>query len=508
MLWSATIHVKSRFFALYALIFFLLRVKNVHGEISTTIGYSKESLLYSLNYSGKTWSESDIELRLNSSVSLQGVEKFSISWNKEGFYGIIGEGNLSPWNALRKTPYGKTLISPGTPWSPIGEAMIVGFGSPCVRFYAMAEKSEKNEGLSDIKSSARHAGFEIHETYKAADKAVIKGSIAATIGEVPEIAAGTGWKAGAAGYPSNTMIGISAFGSVEIEDTVLGAWASISAHSLRPLSAAGSLQWKIDARPWLMDIDAFFYIADEAFRNIEGSIPLFDRILELEIQGRIDAMSFTVATTSQSVSGITTMLSGPDMIRPDSSTLDSLLWQWKTDIVKLDFSLKWRIVSVHSKIVADTWGLRSGTLFLNLSEPSSLQKGNKLSLVLSTNFSRIEAEEYFEDTSAEQSVGRAYGSIRFQGLTVRASCGWKPEKNHFVPAFLGSGDAIMTIRVLREEESLSFLLSFALHQTIQIIPSLRFSFSVSAPDNGYRLDGQKFIFPDISLRVTTIAFLD
>lgn len=526
--------MKSWFSVVCACALYLLASVESYADLTTYLRHSKESLFFSLDYAGKHVSESEDDFHLESLVSPVGVDRCSFSWKTEGFHGFVGKGKPSSWNALRKTSYSRPLAASSSSWSSTGEAMLVGFGNQAVRFFVMAREDENAMAASadrpstDLASKValplRCAAFEINRTYRNLKTLEMKGSLAASLSEFPEMPVGSGWKAGSAGYPATTMLSISALGSIEAEHSSLGLWSSISANSLRPVSAAGSIQCRWNPAPWFKkrtmhstndgrhstSLDVFLYLSDETYRNIEGTIPSFDRVMGFEIQGSNEAASFKLGATSQSLSTFRGSNTASILVRKDLGAWDSLLWQWKTDELKLGLSIEGGFFSGSSAISADAGGLKRGSLSLAMSSRKSLRWGKRYMLKLTMNFSKIEEGENSEDSCegfydeeglAEPSMPKVHEAIHFQGASAYASCSWKPDEELRISKTLGSGDASMTLKLSGNKERLDLLFSFRISQIIFLNPRCSISLSVFSREEGYRFGIGEDLFPDIGLRL-------
>jgi len=436
------------------------------------------------------------------------VEDSRFLWRGGDWSGILGQGSLGAWNALRRTPpYGPGSRT-ASPWSGNARFLTAGMlykGEKALEM-AMVMAKEKPKGAWE----ERRAGFfgvEAGAKKIEIGTTVIDSSIGFALAEEGTSGMEEGWSARLpASSPqvlhmgASTRIGI---GAAEFEQ-----WASARKDMHGSWNAAFS--FGLAARPRLgQGVDFLFqahaYGCGEGFRTLEGALPYIDR--SLEVASCLTWETFRIKGSFRSLSR-QGEADHPEISRPFDPSIPfatRLAWLWKTDILQARLELA-KEKGASSKTLRCSASLDSGGLAWATAEAGigfglGVTGTTRLKADFGFRFSRLYeggGDEAWQDGPGLEE--EAYGipsaprimAAELQYLKGALSCAWpgsKPSPGlHNRAVSLGPGRAELGVRSMplalpgRERE---LSLEFSLSQKAFLLQDSCVELGISSPEGGY-----------------------
>ena len=461
----------------------------------------------SLEFSALAGAKGGWEFEGRARTDLEAVQiEPSLLWKWGSARGIIGYGALGRGMAFRKSPYARAPTSSDPPWSSDGSAQVVGFRVGGLSLVWKADSTVHMAGGDATGSPdgilARDPRLVVLELDSGREGA-LEFAAAVQFSRLPHPDPGQGWRPGSVDTLSQTLLGLSIASRYRVEEAGLGFWFSGLCGSLARPVAAASIQagsgWMVLGRGKAVEgeLSFFLYCAGEGFLDIEGNPPTWDRIQDMKIELRGGLWSLDLGLIDYSQNSDACCISDPRLPKPDASSLERLLWRWRSDILCSSFSARFGSLGATLKVKADSAGLAAASASAVAGLPPS-GRSWMLNLVAGAKFGRPGVAEADDsgDEGPDEEAGLASGSGILSLKRIGAGVDLdSPDSAGFLRRFSAS----LGFFALKSEDGWEPVVELALQARITPAAGFQVSIRISTPSGGYSLARLPDTCPRISL---------
>jgi hypothetical protein len=342
------------------------------------------------------------------------------------------------------------------------------------------------------------------ELEMARNKALVLAG-ALQMSRLPEKDPGRGWKSGSGDRLSQTFLGLSFSAECRADKANMGIWSSGICGSLVRPSLAASIHADtgrlVLGKPGPGSVEArlscFVYAALKEYLDVEGGTPAWDRLLDasFEVRGESWGLEFGLLSYSRN----SDLCDGADLRLPNlgASSLEILLWRWRTDLISCSFSAQLGPLRASLKTKIDEEGLVSDYTTVKFNLPR-LGEEVGWGLRCEARFGRRGASEAddSEDEDPDEDAGLSSGSglLFFKRIGFGMDLAWSDSGG-----FLKRRSVSLACFAARGEERWEPAVEFVLQTGFRLGKGFQAAFKISTPSGGYSLTKLPGELPSLSL---------
>ena len=500
-------------------------------EIALNVSMGEGTASSNLSFSfGET---SAVEAGFSTSLAELAARNLYMTVDSQDYSTFVGNGKATDGFALRLEPYGRIVTSTSSLWTKgdakEGSSLLFGFGASGVRFFVAAEpKSADGQGASMPVGERLGAIFRCSGMEIGRDTKPFSYALSASVADRPGKASGDGWSSGGSAKAGSTLFTLSSAAKLAGDGFNAGVWGSGSAGFFERPGIAGAIDLAVKF-PLLMAAgrkslgvdrsfdDSFLFLSvflsgsSSGYRTPSGEPSLYDFFAEAAVSFRVEALTLAAGIAAGSFSEGKTGAASRLIDESSASSLKMLLWLWRTEMARVSLDLGYAPFSLAGHLLADSRGLRRGTLALRFKLHPDKRSGLAFGASAGASFARSGASDEEDDELGSQAdsaiaIGDWWeegfaGDLELRSCSIEGSLGWNggKEGGRFRRGTLDFG-----LSRKKVDDRIAFSVSCAITQGFRLFGTLDMSIAIKSPEGGYALDAIPQKLPCLSIEASLL----